>query len=260
MLRQSLKTFVFSAVASLSIVAFSTSASATTLTYGGQHNGRATVKTTNSSALPNVNASAGTFTMNNTSSGGSFMAWCLDLYSYLANGEYTELNGPFTGPNTGSNPNPFYGSNGPILTNQQLANIEDLFETNANAVETSLSLGNTGANNIQSAGFQLALWELIYETSGSLGLTTGVLQGNQLNSGGGTNATRAAINSAADAFLGNLGGAIQQEYHLTFWQHNSGTNQNLVSIAAVPVPAAGFLLLAGLAGFGVASRRRKIKG
>lgn len=232
--------------AAFALATLSTSAFATSLSYGGQNNGRANVNTTNSGTPPNVNASAGPFTMNNNTDGGSFLAWCLDLYSYLASGDYTALTGPFTGPGTGANPNPFNGAN-PILSNTQLASIENLFEVNANAVESIYSLGNTSANNTQAAGFQLALWELIYETGATYSLTGGNFQ----------NTSGTAINTAANAFLGNLGGAIEQNYKLTFWQNDTGTNQNLVSLAVVPLPAAGLLLFAGLAGLGVAARRRK---
>ena len=245
--------------AAFALAALSTSASATALSYGGQNNGRANVMTTNSTALPNVNASAGPFTMNNTTAGGSFLAWCLDLYSYLASGDYTELTGPFTGPNTGGNPNPFANSNDPSLTNLQLDKIEDLFEVNGTAVETIYSTGNDSSNNIQAAGFQLALWELIYETGPAYSLTGGTFQASPAS------AQKTSINSAANAFLGKLGGKVEFEYNLTFWENVTGTNQNLVSLSApgtpvpspVPLPAAGFLMIAGLAGLGAVARRRK---
>ncbi|MDQ2089651.1 VPLPA-CTERM sorting domain-containing protein [Marimonas arenosa] len=250
------KLFGSLAGAAVAVVSLSTSAEAVSLSYDGQNNGAVGVYTTNSDDPPNRSGSAGVFTMNNNDTGGTFLAWCLDLYDYLAGGEYTQLNGPFTGtesdPTAGSNPNPYSTASGnswqaPVLTNEQLAKIENLFEVNALTVEAIYS----GVNSIQSAGFQMALWEIIYETGDSYGLTSGNFQGSPSNS------TRDAVNDAADGFLANLGGTIQQNYDLTFWQHNSGTNQNLVSIAAVPVPAAGLLLLTGLAGIGFAARRRR---
>jgi hypothetical protein len=231
----------------IALAALATSASATSLSFGGFNNGNAGVSTTNSGSNPNRNVNAGVFTMNNNTAGGSFLAWCLDLYSNLANSDYTALTGPFTGPSTGANPNPFSGTNGPVLSNTQLGSIENLFETNGTAIQALYG----GSNNVQSAGFQLALWEIIYETgAGGYSLGAGTFQS--------TSGTAGVI-SAANTFLGNLGGSIQQDYNLTFWESDTGTSQNLVSISAVPVPAAGLLLLTGLAGFGVAARRRKNK-
>ena len=251
--------------AALAVTSFSTSASAVTnnLTYLGQNNGKANVTTTNTAAPSGsgtVSASSGPFTMQNNTAGGTFLAWCLDLYDYLASGNYTKLVGPFTGPNTGANPNPFSGAVGspglqaPVLSNAQLVDIENLFEANSTVVEDIYDNSN-GKNNTDAAGFQLALWELIYEdASNGYDLTTGGFQ-----------STPAGIAAAANGFLANLGKMGTQNYDLTFWEHNDGDHQNLVSITKnpnpipppVPLPAAGWLLIGGLAGLGALSRCKK---
>ena len=242
----------FGPLAAVAVMSLSTTAGADTIKPTGFVNGSASVATTNTGSPPNSTANAGAFNVDNITAGSSFIAWCMDLYSTISFGTsytYSALTGPFTGtladPSAGANPNPYSGTNGPVLTNSQLASIENLFEVNALAVE-DIYTGALGSDH--SAGFQLALWELIYETGSGYGLGTGTF-----------GSTTGSINTIADAYLGNLGNTIQQNYDLTYWESGSsnGTTQNLVSIAAVPVPAAGLLLLAGLAGLGFTARRRR---
>ena len=73
----------------------------------------------------------------------------------------------------------------------------------------------------------------------------------------GTGPTAAEV--VANSLLAGLGGPITQNYELTFLQsiadENDTRSQNLVTVTAVPLPAAAFLLAAGIAGLGMVRRR-----
>ena len=234
------------AAAAVAVVSMTSGAEATSITAANpifQHGSANTGTITDTGPGSGGNAQAGVFSMHNNTDGYDFLAWCLDLYSGISGGatyNYTMQTAA---------DNPFAGTNGPFLNATQTATIENLFETNATAVQAIYG----GVNNTNSAGFQLALWEIVYETAaGPYSLTNGSFR-----------SVANGVRTAAEGFLANLGGTIEANYDLTYWASNSGrptgSTQNLVSIspAAVPVPAAGLMLLTGLAGFGVASRRRR---
>lgn len=166
------------------------------------------------------------------------IAWCLDITHNLS------LPSPYK-----TTDDPFSNSYG--LTDVQKANVENLFETSYSTLDLS--------NDAQSAGFQLALWEVIYEKSGTFDVTDGNFYAR----------ASSAASDLANAFLGNLGGAITQAYNFTYYEslgYKSGWgkkkwkkkySQNLVSVTPVPLPAAGLLLTCGLAGLYVVNRRKK---
>ena len=94
-----------------------------------------------------LRASAGGFAVQGNLNGTGvqcFIAWCLDIMSYLRPPvQYITTTTPFS-------------TN--VLTWLKISNIERLFYTGYNA----LNLGNSR----QPAGFQLALWEVLYERPG----------------------------------------------------------------------------------------------
>jgi hypothetical protein len=102
------------------------------------------------------------------------------------------------------------------------------------------SLGTDATNN---AAFQLALWEIIDETSGTYDVTTGSFSATSSATG------------LANTFLDTLGNATGG-YTITFYE--SGTSQDLVGASPIPLPAGAPLLLTGIAGFAW-MRRRKAK-
>jgi hypothetical protein len=179
-----------------------------------------------------VNVNAGGFALNGNLTGTgtqNFTAWCLDIATAL------RLPSTYTTTNT-----PFSGS---TINSTRLSMIERLFET---AYKT-LNL----ASAAQSAGFQLALWELTYENSSY-----------DLSSGNFRVSNSSAAIAAGQAFLAGLSGPITQDYNLTFLQSNDTRtwgghySQNLVTVAPIPLPAGGLLLLGALGGLTYLRRRK----
>jgi len=163
---------------------------------------------------------AGPFRLVGSGALGNFVGFCVDLAQFMTNGGTYNTAGASG-----------YGA-------AVDANIDRLF-TSAYA---SIS------NRVQGAAFQVALWEIISDTSGGFDL------------GAGNFSVQNAVYSApviaqANQYLGALAGAATGGYRLTFLK--SGTSQDLVTVSAVPIPAAAGMLGIGVFGLFAVGRRRK---
>ncbi len=163
---------------------------------------------------------------------GNFVAFCLDVFNNLTNppGEYEVTSTPFVST----------GSPGDI--SDRIGDVEKLFNTAYAGVDLS--------DDNQSAGFQLALWEVVFED------TTGLFTGFDLADGAFTVSTDTNVFNTAKGYLDNIDGPNTGSYQLTYLQSTQG-GQNLVTMAPIPLPAGGVLLLGALGGLAVARRRRK---
>jgi hypothetical protein len=136
-----------------------------------------------------------------------------------------------------------------MLTTLQLSNIQKLFDVNYSDAML--------ANNNMSAGFQMALWELIYETTGSFDV-----KDHKSDSGTWHADSTNSAEDWANTFLSDLNDPTDQHFKLTFYQGEKngrfGYGQNLVSATPVPLPAAAGLLALGLLGLYGAGRRRQV--
>jgi hypothetical protein len=168
---------------------------------------------------------------------GDFVAWCLDISTSLRlSSAYrvTQDQAAFT---------PFADTTPISLDRKQ--RIQGAFDT------AYRDLDLTEAQD--SAGFQLALWELVYEDESALGVGSGSFHATG----------DAAVLARADAILAGLAGPASGHYRLVFLESadrvNSGRHksQNLVTVVPTPLPAAGLLLLGGLAGLGALRRFKR---
>ena len=102
-----------------------------------------------------------------------------------------------------------------------------------------------------SAGFQVALWNAVYDEDWSVSDGEGSFYQTTSSDG-----VRAAANGfLSDAFAYNGG----QKYTLTFLESTETPtrSQNLVTATPVPLPAAGLMLLTALGGMLFGRRRKK---
>jgi hypothetical protein len=154
---------------------------------------------------------------------GSFVSYCVDL------GQYLKFNTDYNaGQYKAGTAADFFGS--------RYDDVLKLFSYAYNAV--------TNSTAEKSAGFQIALWELVYENSGSYNVLDGGI--------------RFSNSAALDEAAGFLQGAASfNGQSLNLQVLTSGSNQDVAFATPVPEPGAYALMLVSLATVGVMTRRRK---
>ena len=191
-----------------------------------------------------VNGDAGAIHMKDQN-GTSLIAWCLDLFGSLTDDlTYQTTDTPFADN---------------VIEKYRLDNIQALFDTNY----ASLDLKDVS----QAAGFQIALWELLYEESDTYnvgGRNSRGKKGNFYVDRG----NRSAVNKANEYLSNIVNDIVGEIYDLTFYDAGKRGHkdyQDLVSASKipdsttpeVPLPATVWLLGGGLAAlFGIGRRRK----
>jgi len=176
--------------------------------------------------------SAGGLLMQNTSapSSGSFVAWCLDVQSWLTS--------PATySPVTGA---AFY--TGAIGV------------TKVNALERLATAVLSSVNTKQESGaFQLAIWEIINESSGPYNISSGNFMVGTASDG---------AMGLAQTWLTNLNNGTYSVDTMTLgvWKDVSGKTQDLgVFTLAIPEPEIYAMMAVGLGLLGWAVHKKKLK-
>ncbi|MFK7751929.1 MAG: VPLPA-CTERM sorting domain-containing protein [Sedimentitalea sp.] len=205
-----------------------TSASASTVTVAYQPDGifgpnNLSQKITVTTPGPGYdgNVSAGLFHLTGDNGVGDFFAFCVDLLQAMKDPtEYTVDAGLFSGT--------------------VLSNIDKLFTSALGGV----ALHTVIDTSLEAAGMQVALWEIVNDSDMPFDLTSGnfSVSGN------------AAVQGQAQDYLDGLVGAQTGAFDIQFYA--SSTQQDVVTIAAVPLPASGILAAFGVGGL-IALRRRK---
>lgn len=156
------------------------------------------------------------------SNGTSFLAFCIDPFQYsshsaLSYSVYSNLSS--------------LGSNAGLVSNLY-----------------SQSYASTNGNNVNSAAFQLALWDLAKDD--------GVLTSGAVHT---TSSTDSTVLATAASMINNAKNSGPGSTQYSFSLYTNGNKQDylVASVSAVPEPATYAMLLAGLGLMGFTARRRQ---
>lgn len=202
-------------------------ADATTVRFSGFADGQKTVHL--ALAAPNtvineyVYAGGFSATLNG---GPSFTSYCVDVYQSLGFGTtYTDYN-------------VVAGTAHAFANTHAAADIGKLYAE-----------GNAVNGATAQAAFQIAIWEIAYETSSIYNLATG-----SATFYGGTADTSGAL-TLATSWLNALPGVTRNPYDLSVLESTGHQDQ----VTAVPEPSTYLLLAGGLLGIGFVTRRRTLQ-
>lgn len=212
---------------------FATQAHADNVSFSGFANGSRSVDIvlTSPNIARSLNTDAGGF-LASLNGGPSFTTYCIDLYEYIGFGtnysDYTLVPGTAHA----------------FANSHAAADIGKLYAEN-NAVNSATA----------QAAFQIAVWEIAYETSGSYNLGTGSAKFS-----GGSAASSGAL-TLAGSWLSALAGTTNNKYVVsTLDSIGRPGHQDQVFAAPIPEPSTYALMAGGLLCMGFFARRRSMRG
>lgn len=164
---------------------------------------------------------AGEFSFTNVMTNEELFTFCIDVHKFIQWGPTTYTRSSL--------------ADDALFNPLQKTRIDQLFTS---------AFGLVGSDRNKAAAFQLALWELVYDTplSGPITFSSGTFQ-----------ATSSAVGDAA-ALLDGLGSATGG-WALTTWR--SGTGQDQISVTELSEPGTVPMLFAALGVLGFMVRRKK---
>lgn len=172
---------------------------------------------------------------------GDFVAFCLDISTVLNLTSTYDVQEDYAGFEVFANTTP--------ISSARKSLVQKLFDTAYSGLDLS--------DRRDSTGFQLALWEVLYEDESTFDIHSGSFIATR-------DPNSQAVLDWANGFLAGMSGPATPT-RLTFLESNEvdgnggHLSQNLVAVLPVPLPATGLLLLGGLGGL-AALRRRKTRG
>ena len=166
--------------------------------------------------------------------GPSFTSYCVDLFEYINFGS------------SYSNYTLVDGSAHAFTNTRADADLGKLF-----------ALHPTITNELNEAAFQIAVWELAYETSRAYDVSTGTAKFS-----GGTAASSGALALANTwlAGLGSIKAGVDVDVLESIATRGAIGHQDVVFAAPVPEPSTYALMAAGLLSMGFVARRRSRSG
>lgn len=159
-----------------------------------------------------------------SSNGTSFLAYCIDPFQWSSSSTLS-----------------YNVSSLSSLGSTQAADVTKLY---------SQSYASTNGNSVNSAAFQLALWELAKDDGV---LTTGAVRT--------TDSTNSTVEAAASSMINNVKTGVTGSTQYSFNLYTNGNSQDylvasLSPVTPVPEPETYAMLLAGLGLIGFTARRR----
>ncbi len=222
-----MKKIAFAALTALGLSAASTQASTITIDYQvsgnpfGSDNFYMPVRVDSDGYDGTVHA--GQFAMTNDTL-GDFIAFCFELSQTLRDGRS-------------------YDYAPTVLSESVRDNVDRLFSSAYELVTDGLT----------AAGFQVALWEVVEDTSTGFDLASGSFSARDVRSSSGS------VVNTAQGFLDGLSGAPMGLYEIDYLV--SSRSQDLITAqpvpTPVPLPAGGLLLISGFAGIAGLKRLKK---
>ena len=234
--------------------------------YMGKFNGSTLVNYTRDDSLPGTavvgprNSNPGVFSMREWDGGlngtdplytpgvDDFLAWCFDVDKLIARNVRSDYTINLD----------LLNNNPPYKTGAK-DRIQKLFDKSYNLDLFASTNTNQSAN---SAGFQIAIWEVLYDDvydldDGAFKLND-VPQGSRNDGAQGAvlNAAAAAKTAAAGFLAGSADYTGVRNWIITTYDSGPNGPQDLGVATAIPLPAAAWLLL-GVSGALVAAKRRK---